>query len=225
MLGNDKDGPASNKASAGPLPIPAAINPCRIGTSVSVAKYIKAPTIEAKKLEKTEFPPTKPATHSFGTIPGIAVLSCVEPSRNPAIKTPIAKRGMICLAKSQVERVHSLFSGSLLSNRVIMLNPAIPTIIGISGDELTKPDRAVAVAARATCCHFILRMAICEYLFFDDIPTKVTLNESIELAKKFSTGKSGTFVNGILDGALKKLNREGRIEKKGKGLIEKSSNE
>lgn len=72
---------------------------------------------------------------------------------------------------------------------------------------------------------FILRMAICEYLFFDDIPTKVTLNESIELAKKFSTGKSGTFVNGILDGALKKLNREGRIEKKGKGLIEKSSNE
>lgn len=72
---------------------------------------------------------------------------------------------------------------------------------------------------------FILRMAICEYLFFDDIPTKVTLNESIELAKKFSTGKSGTFVNGILDGALKKLKKEGRIEKKGKGLIEKSSNE
>ena len=72
---------------------------------------------------------------------------------------------------------------------------------------------------------FILRMAICEYLYFDDIPTKVTLNESIELAKKFSTGKSGTFVNGILDGALKKLKKEGRIEKKGKGLIEKSSNE
>lgn len=72
---------------------------------------------------------------------------------------------------------------------------------------------------------FILRMAICEYLYFDDIPTKVTLNESIELAKKFSTGKSGTFVNGILDGALKKLKKEGRIEKKGIGLIEKSSNE
>ena len=72
---------------------------------------------------------------------------------------------------------------------------------------------------------FILRMAICEYLYFDDIPTKVTLNESIEVAKKFSTGKSGTFVNGILDGALKKLKKEGRIEKKGKGLIEKSSNE
>jgi len=72
---------------------------------------------------------------------------------------------------------------------------------------------------------FILRMAICEFLYFEDIPTKVTLNESIELAKTFSTGKSGTFVNGILDAALKYLKKEGRIEKKGKGLIEKSSKE
>ena len=71
----------------------------------------------------------------------------------------------------------------------------------------------------------ILRMAVCEYIYFEEIPTKVTLNESIELAKKFSTGKSGTFVNGILDGALKTLNREGRIQKKGKGLIEKSYGE
>jgi len=71
----------------------------------------------------------------------------------------------------------------------------------------------------------ILRMAVCEYIYFEEIPTKVSLNESIELAKKFSTGKSGTFVNGILDGALKKLDREGRIQKKGKGLIEKSYKE
>ena len=47
--------------------------------------------------------------------------------------------------------------------------------------------------------HIILRMAICEFLFFDDIPMKVSINEAIELAKKYSTDQSGRFVNGILD--------------------------
>ena len=45
----------------------------------------------------------------------------------------------------------------------------------------------------------ILRMAIAEILWFDDIPPKVSIDEAIELAKKFSTEKSGTFINGILD--------------------------
>ncbi|OGJ89098.1 MAG: transcription antitermination factor NusB [Candidatus Raymondbacteria bacterium RifOxyA12_full_50_37] len=45
----------------------------------------------------------------------------------------------------------------------------------------------------------ILRMAIAEILFFEDIPPKVSIDEAIELAKKFSTDKSGQFVNGILD--------------------------
>ena len=58
ILGKDKEGPANNKANAGPLPIPEAIKPCKIGTSVKVAKYIKAPTIEAKKFDKSELPPT-----------------------------------------------------------------------------------------------------------------------------------------------------------------------
>jgi N utilization substance protein B len=66
----------------------------------------------------------------------------------------------------------------------------------------------------------ILRLALCEFLQFDDIPTKVTINEAIEIAKKFSTQKSGKFVNGILDGALAQLTKEGKIKKKGRGLIE-----
>lgn len=66
----------------------------------------------------------------------------------------------------------------------------------------------------------ILRLALCEFLVFDDIPTKVTINEAIEIAKKFSTQKSGKFVNGILDGALAQLTKEGKIKKKGRGLIE-----
>lgn len=70
----------------------------------------------------------------------------------------------------------------------------------------------------------ILRMAICEFLYFDEIPTKVTINEAIEIAKKFSTKKSDKFVNGILDAALESLDKEGRIKKTGRGLIDTTIN-
>lgn len=69
----------------------------------------------------------------------------------------------------------------------------------------------------------ILRMAISELLLFEEIPTKVSINEAIELAKKYSTRKSGNFVNGILDAALTHLKKENKINKKGRGLIEESS--
>lgn len=68
----------------------------------------------------------------------------------------------------------------------------------------------------------VLRLAIAEFLFFDQIPTKVTINEAIEVAKKFSTQKSGNFINGILDSALKQLQDDDRIQKKGRGRIETS---
>lgn len=71
----------------------------------------------------------------------------------------------------------------------------------------------------------VLRMALCEFLWFEEIPTKVTINEAIEIAKEYSTNKSGRFVNGILDAALEALKEEGRIEKKGRGLIETSLND
>ena len=45
----------------------------------------------------------------------------------------------------------------------------------------------------------ILRLAIAELLFIDGIPPKVTINEAIEIAKEFSSEKSGKFVNGVLD--------------------------
>ena len=76
----------------------------------------------------------------------------------------------------------------------------------------------------ATIDKLILRMAICEFLYFEEIPTKVTINEAIEIAKRFSTNKSGKFVNGILDAALARLQKEDKIQKKGRGLIESSTN-
>jgi hypothetical protein len=59
MLGKLKAGPARSSARDGPFPIPEPIRPCRIGTSVKVAKYINAPTTDEKKFAKREFPPTR----------------------------------------------------------------------------------------------------------------------------------------------------------------------
>ena len=65
----------------------------------------------------------------------------------------------------------------------------------------------------------LLKMALSELLNFPTIPTKVTLNEFVEIAKLYSTEKSKDFINGILDRLLKKLNQEGLIKKEGRGLI------
>jgi N utilization substance protein B len=75
-----------------------------------------------------------------------------------------------------------------------------------------------------TIDRLLLRLAVTEFLFFEKIPTKVSINEAIEIAKKYSTKKSGNFINGILDSALAQLKEDGRIQKKGRGLVEESSN-
>ena len=53
----------------------------------------------------------------------------------------------------------------------------------------------------------ILRMAIAEILYFPDIPPKVTINEAIEIAKRYSTDNSSRFVNGILDSVFNDLRK------------------
>jgi len=66
----------------------------------------------------------------------------------------------------------------------------------------------------------LLRLAICEMLEFPTIPAKVTLNEYVELAKQYSTAKSKEFINGILDKLMKDLEKDGKLNKKGRGLAE-----
>ncbi len=68
----------------------------------------------------------------------------------------------------------------------------------------------------------LLRMGICEILYFPDIPPKVSINEVIEIAKIYSTGGSGKFINGILDAILSELKESGKLNKTGRGLIEES---
>jgi len=65
----------------------------------------------------------------------------------------------------------------------------------------------------------LLRMAIIELLYMEDIPPKVTIDEALEIAKSYSTPKSSTFINGILDAALSDLTEQGRIQKSGRGLV------
>ncbi len=67
--------------------------------------------------------------------------------------------------------------------------------------------------------NMILELAMAEFLYFPSIPTKVTLNEYIELSKYYSTQKSRNFINGILDKSLKALKKDNRIVKAGRGLI------
>ncbi len=68
----------------------------------------------------------------------------------------------------------------------------------------------------------LMQMGICEMLNFSEIPIKVTINEYLEIAKKFSTPKSSKFINGILDSLYIELKGSGDIEKTGRGLIEES---
>ncbi len=68
----------------------------------------------------------------------------------------------------------------------------------------------------------LLRMGICELLYFPDIPPKVSINEVIEIAKIYSTAGSGKFLNGILDAILSEIKESGKLNKAGRGLLEES---
>lgn len=80
--------------------------------------------------------------------------------------------------------------------------------------ELIKPKLKNWDAERIAVLDMILmEMGVCELLFFETIPTKVTINEYIDLAKAYSTPQSGHFVNGILDNIHKDLMSQNKIHK------------
>ncbi len=66
----------------------------------------------------------------------------------------------------------------------------------------------------------VLKMGACEFLHFSTIPTKVTLNEYIEIAKNYSAPKSKKFINGVLDSLRKELEKQGKVVKTDRGLYE-----
>jgi len=76
-----------------------------------------------------------------------------------------------------------------------------------------EPDRIM------TLDMVLLKMAICELIECPTIPIKVTVNEYIELAKTYSSSKSGFFINGIIDKIIIDLKDEGKLNKIGRGLF------
>lgn len=80
--------------------------------------------------------------------------------------------------------------------------------------EYIKPKLKNWDAERIAALDMILmRMGVCEFLFFETIPPKVTINEYIDLAKEYSTPQSGHFVNGILDNIHKELVKDEKMHK------------
>lgn len=98
--------------------------------------------------------------------------------------------------------------GKELFNATVSLMPESDKLI----DELLQDSRwdkdRIVLMDRIIMC-----TAIAELRTFDKIPTTVTLNEYIELAKNFSTPSSGKFVNGILNNAVKRLRHDGLVVK------------
>ena len=81
--------------------------------------------------------------------------------------------------------------------------------------ELIKPKLKNWDAERIASLDMILmQMGVCEFLYFETIPPRVTINEYIDLAKEYSTEQSGHFVNGILDNIHKELIAQNKIHKK-----------
>lgn len=83
-------------------------------------------------------------------------------------------------------------------------------------DELTQNWELDRIARMDI---ILMKMAITELQSFSNIPTKVTLNEYIEISKFYSTPKSNLFINGILDKAIDKLKNEKKLIKTGRGLM------
>jgi len=65
----------------------------------------------------------------------------------------------------------------------------------------------------------ILKIAIAEILHFPEIPTKVTINEYLEISKDYSTPNSNNFINGVLDKLVREFVDEKRMIKQGRGLL------
>lgn len=108
--------------------------------------------------------------------------------------------------KDEVSFVKELF------RKTIKLNDESETLI----DDLTKNWELDRIAKMDV---LLMKMAITELQVFPNIPTKVTLNEYIEISKFYSTPKSHAFINGILDKAISKLTTDKKIKKSGRGLM------
>ncbi|MCE2743708.1 MAG: transcription antitermination protein NusB [Fluviicola sp.] len=136
-------------------------------------------------------------------------LACTMVLRTIKSFTPEGPNNILDLYKDEEDETK--FVKELLRNTISMDKENELLI-----DDLTKNWELDRIAKMDV---LLMKMAITEFQIFNNIPTKVTLNEYIEISKFYSTPKSNTFINGILDKAIDSLNAANKIKKVGRGLI------
>ena len=157
------------------------------------------------------------------------------------LKTLFRQEMLTCLLADRLRLVHDggeheHVRGDFLDRRVGAGLEGIPVLVAVVLDGIDKVHPVAEAAADTVVqgggvlaaqgadlfLHALLDLiglGLAEAETFPDIPVKVTINEYVEISKYFSTPKSRSFVNGLLDRLIKESAAEGRINKAGKGLL------
>lgn len=138
----------------------------------------------------------------------------------PLVNTAILKQ----LRKIKPESPERLFVPNLYKDeddKAFAKKLFTKTLLGQSkiNPEIAKRTKNWDAERIAQVDYVILQMAICELQNFPSIPTKVTINEYLEIAKEYSTPKSSVFINGVLDKLVKEYQTENKLNKIGRGLL------
>ena len=138
--------------------------------------------------------------------PGVTINESFTPELDKLIKNLSAK----IKKHSVVEDFAKEIIDNITKNNSIIVETIEKTANNWSMSRMANIDRC------------ILKIAVCEFFFFPLIPVKATINEAIELAKKYSTDRSYEFVNGILD----KISKDNKFIKNTKSVndLENDSN-
>ena len=138
----------------------------------------------------------------------------------PVVNTALVK----LLNKSKQENSENFFTPHLFKDDddkefgVTLLKKTIENLDSYS-EEISLKTQNWDKDRIADIDFVLLQMAICEFREFPSIPTKVSINEYIEIAKEYSTPKSNVFINGVLDKIVKEYDENKTLNKIGRGLM------
>jgi len=138
----------------------------------------------------------------------------------PVVNTALVK----LLNKSKQENSENFFTPQLFKDDddkefgVTLLKKTIENLDSYS-EEISLKTQNWDKDRIADIDFVLLQMAICEFREFPSIPTKVSINEYIEIAKEYSTPKSNVFINGVLDKIVKEYDENKTLNKIGRGLM------
>jgi N utilization substance protein B len=138
----------------------------------------------------------------------------------PVVNTALVK----LLNKSKEEHSETYFTPQLFKDdedKAFGLSLLKDTIKNLESytDEISLKTKNWDKDRIADIDFVLLQMAICEFHNFPSIPTKVSINEYIEIAKEYSTPKSNVFINGVLDKIVKEYDENKTLNKIGRGLM------